>query len=109
MGKIKSNNRKKNKRCYSNEKYSIEVARKGDVILIESSIYEKSEAEIKELLESIEKETLAIKRNYYSLNSQVIATQNRSFVDLVNIFFSKIYRLIVKDINTWKRHITIKI
>lgn len=68
---------------------SVEMTPKLEVILVEDGLFNRTEEEIRILVKAIEKENREIKKNYYSLNSQVEAVQKRKFIDLVKIFLSK--------------------
>ncbi len=69
---------------------SVEMSPKGDVILVGAGLSEKTEDEIRVLVRTIEQENQRIKRNYYSINSQVETVQNRNFFDLVKLFFNSL-------------------
>ncbi len=72
---------------------NIEMENKKDVILIKNNVDKLSEEDIEKMLEMIEKENQQIKSKYFALNTPIANTRQRTFRDLVKIFFSR-----VKDI-----------
>lgn len=87
---------KKNKKIKACEKEKVEICksvgveRKQDIILIESGIDKMNEDEIRELANSISKENKELREMYFALNTSILKIKQRTFKDLVKIFFQKI-------------------
>lgn len=69
---------------------SIDVERKREVVLVKSCIDKMTEDEIRELLMRVAKENMEMKAIYYSLNTPVVKTRQRSFGDLFKKFIQRV-------------------
>lgn len=78
---------------------NIEMDRKKDVVLIKNDVDKMSEEYIRNMIELIEKENQQIKDRYYGLNTPIINTSNRTFVDLVKKFFAKLREKMVLSVD----------
>jgi hypothetical protein len=82
--------KKKTDRKVAIKNQSIDVERKRDVVLVKSCIDKMTEDEIRELLIRVAKENKEIKDIYYSLNTQVAKTRQRSFGELIKKFVQQL-------------------
>jgi hypothetical protein len=69
---------------------TVGVERKKDVILIQGCIDKMTEDEIRELVMKMEAEKKALRNVYYSLNTPIVKTRQRSFWDLTKKFFRRV-------------------
>ena len=86
------------------KKPSINVEKKGEVVLVKSNFENKSEDEIRELQIRFSDECNRFKEMYYSTNIIIDKTRQRSFGDLLKKYLSRLSEDIIEKPRVDARH-----